>query len=575
MDVITVSTRHLIIAMSYSFAQLVTSKSLHFIGKGDRRAASGIHLLTTIHNIPILHVIHIVLVTGQHVPNGLFQLHSHQDDHEKQTHHSPHDAIDSVLPKDHFVQSRSVGNDHLQDGHNGIRIPSQGIAAEGTGVKGGFAREAGAHGNGTGPKRQYIQGQGPNLCTIVGSFEFRVVINAQSPEGCPHRRDGQQERTPGNAKEQEATNQALADTTRWNVHNTIFRRFNRTDKSKGTSTNQVTVQDLYGHQHTSTGATLLILAVVKAHVVKAIVGVAAATRISKGQTKQDRKALRIVNGSVHQQHLAQIIPHHTAFAHGRHNRRKVIVRQDHIRRLSSHFSPFLAHGHTHIGSFQSRCIIDTIARHTRDFTFGLQGLDNPDFVLRRGTRKHIILLGRHAEFIVAHAIHFRTGNRLRVDLVDQTQHAANGQGGITMIAGNHGHADTRSMGFLDGLNAFGTRRVHNGTESHHGQPRFAALEDKFRSKLIALFDFTLLNSATRQGQDTETMRREYGDFFNPLLLVAGFQIGFAEASTLGLVFAQFNHFIGSTLDVDHKFVHVVVGIIFGFWFMHRGHEFVF
>mmetsp|Transcript_1798 Transcript_1798/g.3405 ORF Transcript_1798/g.3405 Transcript_1798/m.3405 type:complete len:363 (-) Transcript_1798:1031-2119(-) len=109
------------------------------------------------------------------------------------------------------------------------------------------------------------------------------------------------------------------------------------------------------------------------------------------------------------------------------------------------------------------------------------------------------------------------------------------------------------MGFPDSLHTLGTRRIHNGTETNHGKPlSFGATGHEISTKVIANFDGVLVNVGTAQTKNTETVRAEDGNLFNPVFFVDCFDVFFASTSALSLVLALFDHSIGSTLDVRNE-----------------------
>ena len=72
-------------------------------------------------------------------------------------------------------------------------------------------------------------------------------------------------------------------------------------------------------------------------------------------------------------------------------------------------------------------VIDSVTRHSCNLTLILQGLDNLDLVLRRCTSEYIVFFHGNPELFITHGIQFRTGNALRVLLVEQTLHDPEGR----------------------------------------------------------------------------------------------------------------------------------------------------
>mmetsp|Transcript_19646 Transcript_19646/g.40761 ORF Transcript_19646/g.40761 Transcript_19646/m.40761 type:complete len:242 (+) Transcript_19646:1322-2047(+) len=159
--------------------------------------------------------------------------------------------------------------------------------------------------------------------------------------------------------------------------------------------------------------------------------------------------------------------------------------------------------------------------------------------------------------------------------INQTKHSSNSQGSILVVSSNHGNTNTSTLGNFDSINTFRTGRIHDGTKTNNGEPRFTTFLHKFWTKLFSLLDRTLLKRTTSQSQHTETMRRQNSNLFNPVVLVTRFKIFFLEASTLGLVLAQRNHPVRSTLYMSNQFVVVIRPIILFNRGMNSGHELVF
>mmetsp|Transcript_19647 Transcript_19647/g.40780 ORF Transcript_19647/g.40780 Transcript_19647/m.40780 type:complete len:236 (+) Transcript_19647:1322-2029(+) len=158
--------------------------------------------------------------------------------------------------------------------------------------------------------------------------------------------------------------------------------------------------------------------------------------------------------------------------------------------------------------------------------------------------------------------------------INQTKHSSNSQGSILVVSSNHGNTNTSTLGNFDSINTFRTGRIHDGTKTNNGEPRFTTFLHKFWTKLFSLLDRTLLKRTTSQSQHTETMRRQNSNLFNPVVLVTRFKIFFLEASIFGLVFAQRNHTIRCSLDMGNQLVIVVHTIILLNRSMNSGHELV-
>mmetsp|Transcript_69052 Transcript_69052/g.192216 ORF Transcript_69052/g.192216 Transcript_69052/m.192216 type:complete len:240 (-) Transcript_69052:1891-2610(-) len=71
-----------------------------------------------------------------------------------------------------------------------------------------------------------------------------------------------------------------------------------------------------------------------------------------------------------------------------HDGTEVVVGEDHVRGTLGHFRALDAHGDTDVGRVQRWRVVHAITGHCANETLALQGLDNLQFVLRLGARKH-------------------------------------------------------------------------------------------------------------------------------------------------------------------------------------------
>mmetsp|Transcript_19652 Transcript_19652/g.40856 ORF Transcript_19652/g.40856 Transcript_19652/m.40856 type:complete len:601 (+) Transcript_19652:212-2014(+) len=512
-------------------SKLILSKAANFSRKRSR---------VRLNSISFIPIFFIVLAISDVSSDGLLCLHDNQHNKHKHDNNTPLLSIHGIHGEDSIIEPRGVGNEDLQESHNGIRPPSNWVSNKSTTMKGTLSGKAGTHGYTNRSKRQSVQG--------LRSCFFQRIPHVISPKDRPNSTGNQNNGSNGNAQEQEAANESLSNTARRLVHDTIFSRFHSTDKSKGHSTDQVTVEHLNSRQRSFTE--------------------------TQHETKQDRHSLGIVDGSIHQEHLSKIIPNNTSLTDSRHNSGKVIISQNHFGSFTGNISSFFAHGNSHISSLEGRGIIHTITSHTTDFTNRLQSLDNADLVLGRSACKHIVLWSSNLKFLISHSIQFWSSDSFRVLLVNQTKHPTNGKSSVLVVTGDHGNTDTSTMGNLDGINTFWAGRIHDCAQSNNSQPRLTAFLDKLRSKLFTGLHSILVEGTTSQGKNTETMRRQNSNLFNPVVLVTRFKIFFLEASIFGLVFAQRNHTIRCSLDMGNQLVIVVHTIILLNRSMNSGHELV-
>mmetsp|Transcript_9688 Transcript_9688/g.19592 ORF Transcript_9688/g.19592 Transcript_9688/m.19592 type:complete len:396 (+) Transcript_9688:371-1558(+) len=390
-----------------------------------------------------------------------------------------------------------------------------------------FSGETSTHCDTNSTEREHVQ--------CLGAALFEIVVQTLRPESRTNSTGDKRGGSNGNTEEKESANEALTNTTRGLFHDTVFGGFDCSDETQSDSTDQVTVKHLNGRK-------------------RGLVQ-------TEEETKEDRHTLSVVDGSVHKKDLTQIVPHNTTFTNSSHDGSKVVISQNHLGSLAGNISSFFTHGNTHISGLESRSIVDAISGHTADFTFGLEGLDNSNLVLRGSTSENVVLLGRNFQLVVIHGVHFGSSNSFRVLLVNQTKHSSNSESSILVITGNHGNTHTSSVGNGDSFHTLGSRGVHDGAKTNNRQPGFAAFLNEFRTKLFAFFDGSPFQRTTSQGEHPETMRRKNGNLFDPVVLFAGFKIGLRKRTTLSLVLAKRNHTVRSTLHMNDELVHKIFRVV--------------
>ena len=139
-------------------------------------------------------------------------------------------TIHTIHGKDSFVQTRCIRNEYLHHGHRGIGKPGKVVTLETSRVKSRFTGKSGTGRHTTGTERKKVQG--------LSSLLFQGVSRIFCPEHRANRTGKQSDGTNGNPQKPEASNQALSDTARRLVHDTIFCRFPSSNKNQCHGTNQ-------------------------------------------------------------------------------------------------------------------------------------------------------------------------------------------------------------------------------------------------------------------------------------------------------------------------------------------------
>ena len=416
-------------------------------------------------------------------------------------------------------------------------------------MEGGVVGETSGQSDGDGTEIEGVDGLGTKL-TEVGGGKVLVSHGAGlvslGPEDGADDGNGKSGGGHGNTEEEVTADETLANLAGGLVHDTILGGLNGTDETKSDGADQVRVENLDGSQR-SVGETT-------------------------DDTEKDGHTLSVVDGSVDEEDLTKVVPDDTALTDGGNNGGEVVVGQNHLGSLTGDVGTLLTHGNTHIGGLEGGSVIDTITGHGGNLSLGLEGLDNADLVLRRGTSEDVVGHDGLLELIVGHGIHLGTGDGLGVLLVDKAEHVADGGGGILVITGDHGNTNTGTLGLRDGLYALGTGRVHDGAETDHGEPGLVTAVDELGSETLVLGDLTLGDGSAGKSNDTETMRREGSDLLGPVLLIDILNILGLERTTLGLLVAHLEHAVGSTLGMDNELAVVALAVNVGSGLVDGSHE---
>mmetsp|Transcript_26951 Transcript_26951/g.59218 ORF Transcript_26951/g.59218 Transcript_26951/m.59218 type:complete len:225 (-) Transcript_26951:2180-2854(-) len=205
--------------------------------------------------------------------------------------------------------------------------------------------------------------------------------NIFSPERCSDGDKNQHNRSKCNTKEEESTNETFSNTSRRNIHDAIFSRFDSGNKSKSHSANQITVKNLNGSEN-----NLVILC--------------GSTLESADNSKKNRKTLCIIDRCVDHENLSKVVPNNPTFLDSRKNSCEIIIGQNHLSSFAGDISTLQTHGNTHISGLKGRSVVNTISSHTSNLTLRLQSLHNSNLVRRRRTSENIIRHDSLLDFII-------------------------------------------------------------------------------------------------------------------------------------------------------------------------------
>eukprot|EP00754_Rhynchopus_humris_P027162 Rhum_TRINITY_DN15065_c9_g4::Rhum_TRINITY_DN15065_c9_g4_i7::g.137337::m.137337 len=137
------------------------------------------------------------------------------------------------------------------------------------------------------------------------------------------------------------------------------------------------------------------------------------------QVHNERRDLRDVRRQRVRDRLLQVVEDQTALQHTVHDRREVVVHQDHVRSLLRHVHTGDTHADTDVGGGHSLRVVDTVTRHGHNLLrttvrlLDLEVLHNQKLLRRRRTREHETVLPREVERPLPVAVH-----RLRVPARD-------------------------------------------------------------------------------------------------------------------------------------------------------------
>ena len=207
----------------------------------------------------------------------LFKLHNNENDDHTSRSDTPLGAVHRSHAENDTVESWDVGDRDLQDSNNRDGVPAERISPQDTWMEGAVVCEASGQTDGDSAEIEHVE--------CLGSLLSNGVALVPSPEDGKNNKGNQGEGSQHDTEKQVTTNQSLSNLSRWQVHDTVLSRLNGTDESKGNGTDQVGVQDLNG------GQRLLLK--------------------TEGQTKENAHTLRVVDRSVNEKDLTEVIPDNT------------------------------------------------------------------------------------------------------------------------------------------------------------------------------------------------------------------------------------------------------------------------
>ena len=498
---------------------------------------------------PSLRVVGVRTLGLETTADHLLDLHDNKDEDHHEDGDAPLDSVHGTHAEDDTVKTGAVGDEDLKDGDDGNGVPGELVALEDAGMEGGVVGETSGQSDGDGTEIEGVDGLGTELTDVGGGnilVSHRLGLVSLGPEDGTDDGKSKSGGGHGNTEEEVTADETLANLAGGLVHDAILGGLDGTDETKSDGADQVRVENLDGSQR-SVGKTT-------------------------DDTEKDGHTLSVVDGGVDEENLTKVVPDDTALTDGGNNGGEVVVGQNHLRSLTGNIGTLLTHGNTHVGGLEGGGVVDTVTGHGGNLSLGLEGLDNADLVLRRGTGEDVVGHDGLLELIVGHGIHLGTGDGLGVLLVDEAEHVTDGGGGILVITGDHGNTNTGTLGLGDGLHALGTGRVHDGAETDHGEPGLITAVDELGSETLVLGDLTLGDGTTGKGNDAETMGREGSNLLGPVLLIDILNILGLERTALGLLVAHLEHAVGSTLGMDNELAVVAIAVNVGGGLVDGSHE---
>ena len=178
------------------------------------------------------------------------------------------------------------------------------------------------------------------------------------------------------------------------------------------------------------------------------------------------------------QRLADVVVDAAAFFDGGDDGRKVVVGDDHVRRLLRHFGSGAAHRDADVGAFDGGRVVHAVAGHRDDRAIRFPRANDAQFMFGSDARVNGGFGRALPQFVVGHLVQLDTsdGHVLARGDAEFTRYRG---GGVRMVAGNHHHADAGRAAFGDGFLRFSAGRVIHAGQADEHQVMFDFLSSEF------------------------------------------------------------------------------------------------
>ncbi len=153
---------------------------------------------------------------------------------------------------------------------------------------------------------------------------------------------------------------------------------------------------------------------------------------------------------------------------------KVVIGQNHIRRLFGHIRTGAAHGCPDVRLFQGGSVVHPVPGHGDNLPVGFQGLQDLDLMGGCDPGKDNNLSYSRRQFLFTQLVHLFAGYYLIffMSVGKQSQIGRNRPGGIPVVAGDHLNFNPRLPAKLDGGTGFRPRRVDHPQKAEENQVIF-------------------------------------------------------------------------------------------------------
>ena len=153
-----------------------------------------------------------------------------------------------------------------------------------------------------------------------------------------------------------------------------------------------------------------------------------------------------------------------------HDRREVVVGEDHVRGFLGDVGAGDAHRDADIGRLQRGRVVHAVAGHRHHVAGALQGTHDPQLVLGAHPRVDVHPTDRLVEGPVVHALELGAGGDRRVRRGDA--HLAGDRArGDRVVAGDHHHPDAGALGRGDRRGGLLTRRIDDAQRAEEDEVR--------------------------------------------------------------------------------------------------------